>query len=264
MKYCNGCGTQIPTENIFCPNCGFKQIKTTLPNGKSIKIKPVKTPKELEIKVVQDEIFDEEIPASNTKKYLALIAAGVLLAVAFYLVFIEDNNKDDLSNSNLNSSTKSEKSSALNQLSSTGDPQIDSTSSESINRVENSEVVKFFPNNALELLTKYTSSISAGDYDELDQIFAENVVKFHSASNISPNGIKQEAKNYLKKWTIVAEDFETMEQVSDRHFSFQKAYSIRRNKDGKQLNYRISGYVILGEDGKIIELVDSNTQKINN
>lgn len=264
MKYCNGCGTQIPTENIFCPNCGFKQIKTTLPKGKSIKIKPVKTPKELEIKVVQEEVFDEEIPASNTKKYLALIAAGVLLAVAFYLVFIEDNNKDDLSNSNLNSSTKSEKSSALNQLSSTSDPQIDSTSSESINRVENSEVVKFFPNNALELLTKYTSSISAGDYDELDQIFAENVVKFHSASNISPNGIKQEAKNYLKKWTIVAEDFETMEQVSDRHFSFQKAYSIRRNKDGKQLNYRISGYVILGEDGKIIELVDSNTQKINN
>jgi hypothetical protein len=27
MRYCNGCGHQIRTENLFCPNCGFKQLK---------------------------------------------------------------------------------------------------------------------------------------------------------------------------------------------------------------------------------------------
>lgn len=256
MKYCGKCGNQIISENLFCTNCGadFKEIQNFT--------QEIDTNKDKDF-IETDFDNSTEIRVSNNlvllkKSILILLVGSIISCIPFFFV-----NKTNTQSKIEDAIDLKSKESSVNNDSSINE----SKKNENITNDNNPAVLSKIDLNdefVIGKLNEYTNIILSGEFEKLSELFANNVIKFHSVSNISTKEIEKEARNYLKKWTIYAENYEKIEKLSDYQFTYEKFYSITRNKDAKQFNYKIKGYVTFDLNGKIIELVDSKTEKINN
>lgn len=104
MRYCNGCGEQIKNQNIFCPHCGFKQIKTADESRDSTNFEEAEKIKEDSIsKIEEDPIVKPEIISNvqnESSKTLGIILVGILIFIgAVYFSTSNSNNTNLISSS---------------------------------------------------------------------------------------------------------------------------------------------------------------------
>lgn len=256
MKYCSTCGSKIEIESFFCSKCGNKLGELELPENEYI----------LEdTQVISDVLNNVEKDTKSqiqllVKSVLVLLIGSILITTPFF--FLPETEVDNrYSNSTESVGTDS----SINQIDQQSNKIEDSKIDSEDTNIEESSSESIVNNEyVLQRLNDYTKIISSGEFEQLNSIFSDHIVRFHSVNNISVNDITNEAKNYLKKWTIVSETFESIEEVSQYEYNYSKTYTITRNKDNKEFNYKIRGYVKFDTNGKIVELVDSSTEKIKN
>ncbi len=254
MKYCSTCGSKIEIESFFCSKCGNKLGELALPENENI-LK--------DAKAISDELNNVEIDTKSqiqlfVKSLLVLLIGSILITIPFFFL-PEPEVENSYSNSTESTVTDSSVNPIEQQSNNIEDSKIDS---EYTTPMENSSESTVNNDYVLQRLNEYTKIISSGEFEQLNSIFSDHILRFHSVNNITVNDISNEAKNYLKKWTIVSETFESIEKVSENEYNYSKTYTITRNKDNKEFNYKIRGYVKFDTNGKIVELVDSSTEKI--
>ncbi len=107
MRYCNGCGEQIRSENIFCPNCGFKQIKTVAKFDDSSIVKETEIIKEDPSPKAEQDYFNKSEIETNVQKESSKTLRIILVGILIFIGAIYFSNSKSNNNTNLISSLDS-------------------------------------------------------------------------------------------------------------------------------------------------------------
>ena len=274
MRYCNGCGEKIRNENIFCPHCGFKQIKTAAETGDSTNVEEAEKIKEDSIpKIEEDPIVKSEIKTNvqdESSKTVGIILVGILIFIGA-VYFSTSKSKNN-----------------MNLISTIDSVAVDSTiaeieiptpmgnSNDSLLELnsEDSSVIETKSNDssiddiAKQRLDEFSNAIKQDDYQKLNKIFGSEVT-FHKLSNATIPQIINEIKNYKKRWEIIDENYISINLwISTRYqnlYKYEKTLQLKRIPDnGKLYKYHITGEMLIdNEVGTIVSLVDQKTVKEN-
>lgn len=91
---------------------------------------------------------------------------------------------------------------------------------------------------SIELIRDYYTALKEEDYSNLERIYCEDLIKFHSMQNTSRNEVISEHKKYLSKFKIKSFQPLTNSIKEDGNtISFLMEYSIVRKTDQKTMNF---------------------------
>lgn len=274
MKYCNGCGEKIRFESIFCPSCGFKQVKSTSkPTQKDSQDIIIPQPS---LDNFQSEGLKQEIEIQNKSNgYGFWVIIGGLVIIGWLIVYFVSQSKTNHSAVSSLDSVAVDTTPGTQQLESSSTIVIDSSAPVVSNESSPTNNESNDSNNftgedfARQKFAEISDAVNQGDYDKFYEIFEESVV-FHKLSNATIPQIVKEVTNYKKRWLIVDENYISVNLImTDRRgmdvYEYEKALQLERvPNNGKIYKYHISGRAIINSSsGKINYLVDEETIKEN-
>ncbi len=261
-KYCNGCGAKIQYDAKFCNKCGFEQIRIAVQLEPPIlnrnNVNSISNEKGLE--TVQDEK-----PKSNYTLLFAVLGLSFICCIGGYLYYKSEKSENASLASRIDSVV------AIDTISSnTSIVTLDTGSSNTIVE-ENSSLDTDSINEdniGTKLINEFFQININGNYEQLDNIFAERV-DFHKLNNVPVDEVKSDFINFKRKWTVLSETLISLELVQQKenlsYYKFERERQLNRIPDnGNVYKYIITGEMIIdNEKSKIVSFRDTKTTKVD-
>lgn len=115
----------------------------------------------------------------------------------------------------------------------------------------------------------YHEAVEVNDYDGVSKAYADHVLRYHDANNLSNYEVVEKHKNYDSMFGVYGKHISVrwntlhVDRTSDNEISvvFIEDYSIDREDKTKYSKFVLEQHIILNADYKIISIYDVQLQK---
>ena len=118
--------------------------------------------------------------------------------------------------------------------------------------------------NAKNILNDYYSSAEiGGNLDNLNNLFADNLIVYQDEHNISKDKAILSERKYLSRWSLLESSILDFSLLENRKYHYKTRQKLRFVKDPSiEKTFEIEGYFIIDENNKINSLQDEKTTRI--